>query len=625
VERRRRLRQREARRDCAPALGAPCTQAALERRRGAAPPRAAAAAAAAAAAQQPAAAAPPSSRAAPPPLRARTRALLLLLALCGLLLGTVSLSAVLDLDGQLGLHGAAGWWRASAAGLRRATGAAVHRLAAAAAAAAGSGEGEAPEGPGAAIARAIDGLLSGAGGGGSGALAYTPAMLARLVQWHEAGEYEQRTGGRLDALAVYEEVRAQAEAWAPSFRPRGGGSGGDGALLQVLVLCSANDYFMRMDRIFFDSLEGFLDNPHVNVTILGPGWAGWEGDHASNATAEYARAYGCEAFDVIFFHQEHYSVDRCAGSTRAVIVQELGDCPGPCIEHFARQADVVSHTYASPLWEMYDLDKRVDLHDKRRLFLHNPHCANTRYMRPAPFAPRQAWAERNRSVTLLGMVQRDWYPLRHELEAQASAGTLRSVHVQPYAGWVFPQTGNPRLPRAYNASEPRVAAVAAQMRRFAGVLGGAAACAFDSQSMRLLLRKYPEAMLTGCPIFATLPWELTALVAPAVFEVRWPFPAGYNLSAHIDSVLLDAPGRALKGAYGMLAARAVLSCHAKADRWLDAVEAFRAGGRGVHFPFERRVGCADYPSFPLPHSWCYHTSGDRQRYIKEVVLPLPGA
>ncbi len=261
----------------------------------------------------------------------------------------------------------------------------------------------------------------------------------------------------------------------------------------------------------------------------------------------------------------------------------------------------------------------MDLHDKRRLFLHNPHCANTRVMRPAPFAPRQAWATANRSITLLGMVQRDWYPLRHALEAGVASGALRNVHIQPHAGWAYPQTLNPRLPRAFNASEPRLRAVEAQSARFAGVLAGAAACAFDAQSMRLLLRKYPEAMLTGCPIFATLPGELTALVAPAVFAVAWPFPPGYNLSAHIEGVLADVAGRALKGAYGMLAARGVLGCHAKAERWLDAVRDFARGARGVSFPFERAVGCADYPGLPLPHAWCYQTDGDTVKLMKEVL------
>jgi len=217
------------------------------------------------------------------------------------------------------------------------------------------------------------------------------------------------------------------------------------------------------------------------------------------------------------------------------------------------------------------------------------------------------------------MVQRDWYPLRYELERQTEAGLLRNVHIHTHAGWVFPQTGNPLLPRVFNASEPRLAAVEAQMLRFAAAMQGAAVCAFDSQSMRLLLRKYPEAMLTGCPIFATLPLELTAFVRPAIFPVAMPLAPQANLSALIDAALQDTRGRALKGAYGMLAAREQLSCFSKADRWLDAVQDFRSGGRGVRFPFERAVACADYPSFPLPHAFCYHTSPEKARLIKDAV------
>jgi hypothetical protein len=264
---------------------------------------------------------------------------------------------------------------------------------------------------------------------------------------------------------------------------------------------------------------------------------------------------------------------------------------------------VITHTYASPLWEMYDLDKRVDLHDKRRLFVHNPHCANVRYMTPSPWEPRARWAAENGTVTLLGMVTRQWYPFRFELEALGQAGGPVTQHA--YAGWIFPAIGNPNLPRHYDPQEPRVAAVTAQMHRFAAVMKEAAVCAFDSQTMRLMLRKYVESMLVGCPIFATVPMELADIVLPAMFPVEYPFQYGYDLRTDVERVVADERGRALKGAYGMIAARVSLTCHSKAERWLDAVDEFRAGGRGVHFPFSRWVGCAEYPGYAMPHAWCY--------------------
>jgi hypothetical protein len=155
----------------------------------------------------------------------------------------------------------------------------------------------------------------------------TPALLARLVEWHDAGLWDEKTGGKLDPVAIYEAARVQAERWKPHFRPRNlDPVRYPTGKIQILVLSNANDYFMRMDRIFFDSLEGLLAHPDVNVTMMGPGWHGWEGDHNARAEDNYRRVYGCDAFDIILFHQEHYDVDRCGNSRRAVIVQELGDC-----------------------------------------------------------------------------------------------------------------------------------------------------------------------------------------------------------------------------------------------------------------------------------------------------------
>jgi len=366
-----------------------------------------------------------------------------------------------------------------------------------------------------------------------------------------------------------------------------------------------------MDRIFYDSVEGIMAHPQINVTMWGPGWAGWEGGLKANGEENVMRKFGCEYFDIILFHQEHYQMASCSRLFKTIVVQELGDCPGPCVAHFSPKAHVVSHTYASPLWEMYDVDKRVDLMEKRRLFVHNPHCANDRMMRPAPWEPRQKWAVENHTISLHGQITGTWYPLRWRLEAGARDGGM-NVTVHQYAGWTFPhnfQSGN-YIPVYYDVKDPRLESVEKQKFEFAASLQSSAVCAFDAQTMHIMLRKYPEAMLTGCPIFATLPDELSEIIRPAVFVVddqklgdaeRY----GYKLREHVNEAIQDERGRALKGAYGMIASREHFTCYSKAERWLDAVEAYKQGATGTMYPFSVKVGCREYPGFPKPHAWCY--------------------
>jgi hypothetical protein len=259
--------------------------------------------------------------------------------------------------------------------------------------------------------------------------------------------------------------------------------------------------------------------------------------------------------------------------------------------------------YANAIREFFNMDGRADLTDRRRLFAHNPHCVDPAKYKPAPWKPRQEWAVRNHTVTLSGAIHGQWYPLRSALAAGANDGGM-NVTVIPHKGWVVPFVGGPNRPSFYDVNDPRIVKVMGVQKAFAEMMSEAAVCAFDSKSIKVLLRKYPEAMMTGCPILADLPGELQDVVKPAIFEVPLPLPHTFSLRDFINKAIEDERGRALKGAYGMLAALEHLTCHAKIERWLDLVDMYRGGAKGYVYPFAHSVTCAKYLGYAPPHGWC---------------------
>ena len=68
----------------------------------------------------------------------------------------------------------------------------------------------------------------------------TSTMLARLIEWHEAGQWEEKTQGKIDAVQVYNAAKVQAEKWVPHWKPRKLWPAG--YTIQVLLLCTEDDY-----------------------------------------------------------------------------------------------------------------------------------------------------------------------------------------------------------------------------------------------------------------------------------------------------------------------------------------------------------------------------------------------
>ena len=156
-------------------------------------------------------------------------------------------------------------------------------------------------------------------------------------------------------------------------------------------------------------------------------------------------------------------------------------------------------------------------------------------------------------------------------------------------------------PASDAALAPWEAARAAAHAALAGstlcALGGAEAA--WAESTGFLTRGQVAALWAGCPLRAPrAPEELTGLLRPALVLAEAAEEGGGAGEGRLQRA------RALRAAYALLLSREALSCSARAEQVLRAVEDFREGAMGYVLPFETKVGCSRYVGAVAPHAWC---------------------
>ena len=420
----------------------------------------------------------------------------------------------------------------------------------------------------------------------------TTTHISQLLEWDAAGEWDVRTGAErgLTAEAVHAAALAQSAGWVHQWKARH-----YSGLLRLLVVCNGFEYPRNLDSALFDLVEALQAHPQLNLTLWGPGWPLFAGGVSDNVGENYVRTFGCHAFDVILFRGEAFKASACRGSA-AVVVQDLEECYSPagvgaCVKTFYRHADVTMSAQASPLWEVFDLDKRVDLLDRRRLFVHNPHCSNDR-LAAQSLVP---WGEKQQGGNASAAASAAAAALPRYLTAASAAGATTAASSSSGAAHALASPPSITAPATLTyapTSQPALENYSRAHSALYSALARAALCSIDAPPTGNLPRSYPLALSVGCPIATSSPppQELLGLLSPALLSSRTGTGAGRR--------------GALSSAYALLVAREHLMCTHRAERLLDAVEQYLEGEVGYSYPFETVVGCRRNKGFPLPHAWC---------------------
>ena len=132
-------------------------------------------------------------------------------------------------------------------------------------------------------------------------------------------------------------------------------------------------------------------------------------------------------------------------------------------------------------------------------------------------------------------------------------------------------------------------------------------CMFDSTIIRKSIAKFYESFLAGCVVASDLPFEMEDLYKDAIIVL--PQNATQDqVAAVMNAALADEAELQRKAALGLHLGLEHFTCHRKAERVLDAVQRFRAGFRGFHFPYGFSSGCQTYHFNKQPgkasNAWC---------------------
>jgi hypothetical protein len=145
---------------------------------------------------------------------------------------------------------------------------------------------------------------------------------------------------------------------------------------------------------------------------------------------------------------------------------------------------------------------------------------------------------------------------------------------------------------------------------FARGMRQAQICVFDSSLERKLIRKYAQALLSGCVIASDLPTEHEEAMGEFVIrlEPTWNIE---RIELEINTYL-DQPQRLHQMALdGFAYARRHLTTTAKISDMLRLADAHRAGARGYDHAHSFSSRCRSYAGNVPPPPWCNKKEGHR--------------
>lgn len=268
----------------------------------------------------------------------------------------------------------------------------------------------------------------------------------------------------------------------------------------------------------------------------------------------------------------------------ALLVQQLGDChEHRCLKEWYPQANNITVTkYAFELPELFNLAnvRKVYPNFEMGLFGHSPDTANEWDFYPLP------WGERTAKAVIFGF-DGGFYPVRttvtdhlRRLEREQSLH-LSPISRHPHPGYQVDTTEEYRQHplETYEIGHASYSRHRALREDFAKGMRQAQICLFDSSLERKLIRKYAQAMLSGCVIASDLPTEHEE--AMEAFTIRlhpsWKIE---RIEEEINKYLAQ-PEKLQQMALDAFAyARRHLTTTAKVTDMLRLAEAHRSGARG---------------------------------------------
>ncbi|KAI9346021.1 hypothetical protein DFJ73DRAFT_960679 [Zopfochytrium polystomum] len=345
----------------------------------------------------------------------------------------------------------------------------------------------------------------------------------------------------------------------------------------------------------------------LKVTMWGKGFPGWKDDKSlvDNIEATFgARDY----FDIVYTMpngvQDLFPVNT-------VYVHSMGDCHGAEWEVDCEKStwplatpDVIVSRYAFEIFDLFNWERAKEKNRTRPILRgHHPDCADPEKLFPLPINQT-----REVDVQLFGAVW-ELYPIRMAVADAIKKELIRGkiFSHQGYFGDEKVEPTNSSLltlpPGSVDPTDPALAHIHARYAVYAAALRNTRICVFDSSKIHKAIRKFHEAMLSGCVVASDMPDEMEDEVFRGVIirlERHWD---GQRIKQELEWYLKRPQLLDRMAIEAFKRAREHLVCEKRVDRLLQLAARARRGDVGYWFPYGFTGGCREYTDQRKP-DWC---------------------
>ncbi|CDZ97915.1 hypothetical protein [Phaffia rhodozyma] len=396
-------------------------------------------------------------------------------------------------------------------------------------------------------------------------------------------------------------------------------NGEEGRKKRVLFLTDYLDYLDRMDTVIYELIDASLRHPGLVVDVWGPQWGEW--DNTKTLSDNIHARWGCGYWDVIwtFAHLLKESdplVD--APGCNTVWVQQLGDCHDGTPENSCMRewmpylGNVTLSRYAFELTEVFTHQRISKLFPGHtmHLFGHSPDAAKYALLSTATheweFYPFNSWKQKSKNAVLFGFGG-SFYPLRTTIDDAIREGKT-SIQRFSHPGYSIsqPQTAYSDRPKTYSVSSEFYKNHIRTREEFAKGMREAQICIFDSSLERKMIRKYAQALLSGCVIAGDLPTEMEDELSEFMVVLQ-PYWSIEQINQVVAKALANPAELQRKALAGFMFAREHLTNLRKVDKAMELfVGGYERGERGYKFPYGFSMRCRSHwgNDDGFRPSWC---------------------
>lgn len=362
------------------------------------------------------------------------------------------------------------------------------------------------------------------------------------------------------------------------------------------------------EKAYYDHLgrtklseDGAADATEPERAFVPPTWTAFDDSCSSEVRYDVVLTIS----DIYKPHQrDHLDALDCG----ALLVQQLGDChQHGCLNDWYPYANNITLSkYAFELPELFNHDNVLKRYPgfHMGLFGHSPDTGNPWDFYPVP------WQDRTAKAVVFGY-DGSLYPIRttvtDHLRALEENSSLPESPISrhPHPGYTVntPDEFRQHPLETYTPGHETYSAHRALREDFARGLRTAQICVFDASVERKLIRKYAQALLSGCVVAADLATEHEEAMGKFVIKLhpKWKIE---RIEQELNEHLADPQRLHQMALDGFAYARQHLTTTGKVMDVLRMADAHNAGARGYDHAFSFSSRCRSYFGDAPPPPWC---------------------